>query len=154
MEITSLGIGIGFVAGLLVVGLFVPSFNNRLHTQYRSRMAHLEDTLRDLRQERADDRETNRRLRRELAVNTIASLENTRQERDQALEELEKLSNELKGATTELADRDRSLREARLAIHDIRVHLERDRFVPHLEVLAVDGSVDSDDPALDQTVVS
>ena len=119
---------LGTATGLAVIGLLAPSINRRLHGRCRAGLAELELALRELRQERADDRETNRRLRRELAIKTPANFEATRQERDWALDELDKLSTELQAAATELADRDRSLRQARLAIHEIRAQLEADRF--------------------------
>ncbi len=119
---------IGLSVGLLLFALLLPAMNKRQRARHQVAIGRYEVELSELRQERADDRETNRRLRRELAINTPHSLENTREERDRAMDELDKLSAELRHATMELADRDRSLREARLAIHDIRVQLERDRF--------------------------
>lgn len=119
---------IGLAVGLLLFALLLPATNKRQRARHQAALDRYEAELGELRQERADDRETNRRLRRELAINTPHSLEATREERDRAIEELDKLSSELRHATMELADRDRSLREARLAIHDIRVQLERDRF--------------------------
>lgn len=119
---------IGLAVGLLLFALLLPLTNKRQRARHQAVLDRYEAELSELRQERADDRETNRRLRRELAINTPHSLEATREERNRAIEELDKLSSELRHATMELADRDRSLREARLAIHDIRVQLERDRF--------------------------
>lgn len=119
---------IGLAVGLLLFALLLPATNKRQRARHQAVIDRYEAELSELRQERADDRETNRRLRRELAINTPHSLEATREERNRAIEELDKLSSELRHATMELADRDRSLREARLAIHDIRVQLERDRF--------------------------
>ncbi|MDH4076038.1 MAG: hypothetical protein OEW29_08885 [Acidimicrobiia bacterium] len=119
---------IGLAVGLVLLALLVPVASKRMRARHEAAIHRYEAELAELRQERADDRETNRRLRRELAINTPLSLEATREERDRAIEELDKLSSELRHATTELADRDRSLREARLAIHDIRVQLEHDRF--------------------------
>ncbi len=119
---------IGLAVGLLLFALLLPATNKRQRARHQAVIDRYEAELSELRQERADDRETNRRLRRELAINTPHSLEATREERNRAIEELDKLSSELRNTTIELADRDRSLREARLAIHDIRVQLERDRF--------------------------
>lgn len=118
----------GLAVGLLAVAIVSLLSSRRARAGYEARLGHYEDELAELRQERADDRETNRRLRRELALNTPGTLEATRAERDRAIEELDKLHTELRQASSELAARDRSLREARLAIHDIRVQLERNRF--------------------------
>lgn len=133
---------IGLLAGLVLFALLLPAVTKRVRAQHQAELEQYEDELAELRQERADDRETNRRLRRELAINTPDSLQTTREERDRAIDELDKLNAELRHATSELADRDRSLREARLAIHDIRVQLERDRFA-----LGTDGEA-----ALDEAV--
>jgi uncharacterized membrane-anchored protein YhcB (DUF1043 family) len=119
---------LGLIAGGLALALLRPTMNRRVSAKYQAEIDQYQYELSELRQERADDRETNRRLRRELAINTPHTLQSTREARDRAVDELEKLHSELHKATSELADRDRSLREARLAIHDIRVQLERDRF--------------------------
>ncbi len=131
---------IGLAVGLLFFALLLPATNKRQRARHQVVIDRLEAELTELRQERADDRETNRRLRRELAINTPHSLEATREERNRAIEELDKLSSELRHTTIELADRDRSLREARLAIHDIRVQLERDRFNLAIDDTEGDGA--------------
>lgn len=138
---------IGLAVGLSLFALLLPLTNKRLRARHEAAIDRYEAELGELRQERADDRETNRRLRRELAINTPHSLEATREERNRAIEELDKLSSELRHATMELADRDRSLREARLAIHDIRVHLERDRFNLGIDDAEADGGAGGSDAA-------
>ncbi len=119
---------LGVLAGVVAFALFLPSFRKRAQARFDEDLYKQEQVIVDLRQERASDRETNRRLRHELAIKTPINYEATREERDSAITELAKLNSELSEASMQLADRDRSLREARLAIHDIRVQLERDRF--------------------------
>ncbi|MFV0259570.1 MAG: hypothetical protein ACK5PP_14135 [Acidimicrobiales bacterium] len=136
MELASLGIMlIGLIVGLVVAGAMVPSYTRRVCRRYTEREGQLEADLADLRREQAADRETNRRLRHDLAVNTPEHLELTREERDWALAELDR-------AKGDLADRDRSLREARLAIQEIRVDLEENGLIERRRprpLAAVDG---------------
>ena len=119
---------LGLIAGVIAVAVILPSVNKRTAARHQAEIEQYEQLVVDLRRERADDRETNRKLRHQLAISTPQNFEHTREERDSAIEELDKLHAELRETTLELADRDRSLREARLAIHDIRVELERNRF--------------------------
>jgi septal ring factor EnvC (AmiA/AmiB activator) len=119
---------LGLIAGAVGVALVLPSLNRRMAARHQAQIDQYERLVVDLRRECADDRETNRRLRHQLAISTPQNLEHTKEERDSAIEELEKLHTELRETTLELANRDRSLREARMAIHDIRVELERNRF--------------------------
>lgn len=119
---------VGLIAGVIALALIFPSVNKRTAARHQAEIDQYEHLVADLRRERADDRETNRRLRHQLAISTPQNFAHTREERDSAIEELDKLHAELRETTLELADRDRSLREARLAIHDIRVELERNRF--------------------------
>jgi len=141
---------LGVVAGVIVFALVLPSLTRRAKARQQAELEKYERLIADLRLERANDRETNRRLRHELAISTPQHLETTREERDSALEELDKLSAELQETTLELADRDRSLREARLAIHDIRVQLERDRFTAAAGADALADDRDADAPADDR----
>lgn len=119
---------LGLISGVTAVALILPSLNKRTVAKHQAQIDQYEQLVADLRREQADDRETNRRLRHQLAISTPQNFEHTREERDSAIEELDKLHSELRETTLELADRDRSLSEARLAIHDIRVELERNRF--------------------------
>ncbi|MGF1597604.1 MAG: hypothetical protein ACFCVK_11855 [Acidimicrobiales bacterium] len=158
METTTItALLIGTIAGVVAVGVMLPSLSKRLRARHGAELRRLESEIADLRQELAQDREVNRRLRRELVINTPESLELTREERDRALDELGKLSAELQGATLELADRDRSLREARMAIHEIRVQLERNRFAGEESAAAARQIVDQarqlvqGDPGDDET---
>ena len=116
--------GIGLATGFLSFALVLPFLNRWLRLRYRTQVAGYEKVIVGLRQERADDRETNRRLRRELAVTTPENFVANSEERDLAVGEVERLKSELFQSARQLADRDRSLREARLAIHEIRVQLE------------------------------
>lgn len=115
---------LGLVAGVIVVALFLPSLNKRVRSRHQVEIDRLDGEIADLRQDQADDREVNRRLRHDLAINTPATLDATVQERDEALEELAGLNRDLQKASVELADRDRSLRQALLAIREIRQELE------------------------------
>ena len=137
---------LGLVAGLVMFALVLPSLTKRAKARHQAAIEFYEHTIADLRQERADDRETNRRLRHQLAISTPQYFETTRVERDSALTELEQLHVELREANLELADRDRMLREARLAIHEIRVQLERDRAAASLEP----ATTPTDDACVDE----
>jgi hypothetical protein len=116
---------VGLLAGVAVAALAGLWLHSRTGAEHVAEIERHRSAIADMRQERAGDREVNRRLRHELAINTP---ENLREERDHALFELDKLSSELLETTLELEDRDRSLRAARQAIHEIRLRLERDRF--------------------------
>ncbi len=125
---TVIALVLGFIAGVVAVALVLPSMRRRTAARHQAEIDQYEQLVIDLRRERAADRETNRRLRHQLAIRTPQNYEHTLEERDSAIDELDKLHTELRQTTLELADRDRSLREARLAIHDIRIELERNRF--------------------------
>jgi uncharacterized membrane protein YccC len=118
---------LGLAAGFLVLALLLPYLSRRLRLRYRRQVEDYEQVIVDLRQERADDREINRRLRRELAVSTPEHLVSTREELAVAVGDGERMRSELHHSARQLGERDRSLREARLAIHEIRVQLEQDR---------------------------
>lgn len=142
---------LGLVAGLIAFALALPSLNKRTKARHQREIQRYEDVIVDLRQERADDRETNRRLRHTLAINTPEGLEETRGERDRALDELDRLTAELRDRTLELAKRDRALREARLAIHDIRIQLEQDRLVDDRDG-SERGAAEGGEPSIDQVL--
>lgn len=135
---------LGLLAGVLIFSLVIPTIRKRSRAVYRNQIEDYEQTVVDLRQERADDRETNRRLRRELAISTPEHLEVTRQELGSANEHVSRLSDELRQSHGELTERDRSLREARLAIQEIRLQLEQDRLEPD----AQDEQISDDDVVL------
>lgn len=125
------GVLVGFLGGVFVsaagLGSLFWRLDKRNRLAWQAEVDAYEAEVADLRRDQTADRENNRRLRRELAINTPDSLAITRQERDQALDELDQLTADMRKATSALIDRDSALREARLAIHDIRVQLERER---------------------------
>ncbi len=110
---------VGFGLGVVVIALLIPVFSSRSRAGVRAELEDRDRYIADLRQEQAEDRETNRRLRHELATAVPESLSTLRAERTAAMAEVERLRGEL-------VDRDRSLREARLAIQEIRHALEHD----------------------------
>jgi septal ring factor EnvC (AmiA/AmiB activator) len=116
---------LGLATGVVMLALLTPALKRRIQVGYQQQLSAYEQTVADLRQERAADRETNRRLRHDLAVNTPQNLEATRHELDTALADLAKVNADLERVADQLSERDRSLREARLAIQDIRLQLER-----------------------------
>jgi chromosome segregation ATPase len=115
---------VGLLAGIGASVVMAAWLYRRVGVQHGAEIERYRRAIDDMRQERAGDREVNRQLRHELAINTPVNL---REERDRALLELDKLNSELLETTLELEDRDRSLREARQAIYEIRVQLERNR---------------------------
>ncbi|MEL7156104.1 MAG: hypothetical protein AAFN30_05835 [Actinomycetota bacterium] len=119
-----LGVAVGV---LLFMALFLLA-RRRLRLSNRAQIEQYEQTILDLRQERAEGRETNRRLRHELAISTPEHLESTRLELAEANEREADLQARLTEADVQLSVRDRSLREARLAIQEIRLQLEEGRF--------------------------
>lgn len=107
----------------------------RLRAQHGQEVARYDESITDLRQERAEDKETNRRLRHELVANTPERLQEQANraeidrdsavaERDQALEQLELVQNDLTAANSRIADRETKLRQYREALKDIRMSLE------------------------------
>ncbi|MEM9134481.1 MAG: hypothetical protein AAGE88_19180 [Actinomycetota bacterium] len=118
---------LGMVVGLLAcIAIFVLA-RRQLRLNNRTQIEQYEQTILDLRQERAEGREANRRLRHELAVSTPEHLEQTRADLADATERIESLEADLLAAGEQLTVRDRSLREARLAIQEIRLQLEAGR---------------------------
>ncbi|MEM7340317.1 MAG: hypothetical protein AAF467_16790 [Actinomycetota bacterium] len=129
----------GLAAGLALVAIAIPMVNRQRRARHRNQLVGYEEQVAELRAELADDRETNRRLRHELATNRPGDAEMLRTERDEAHGEVARLRGELDQAAEQMAERDRSLREARMAIHEIRVQLEGERFS---ERAAADTSVE------------
>ena len=126
--VLSFVLGMAAGAALAAVVLFAVA-RQRVRRSFEAKLARAELEVSELRMDRAEDREINRRLRHELAVNTPETLAATRDERDLLVTDLDRARRELERMSSELSDRDRSLREARLAIQDIRIHLERERFL-------------------------
>ncbi len=118
---------LGMVVGLLACTAVFMLARRQLRLNNRSQIEQYEQTILDLRQERAEGREANRRLRHQLAVNTPENLEQTRADLAEADERIQSLEADLIAAGEQLTVRDRSLREARLAIQEIRLQLEAGR---------------------------
>lgn len=118
---------LGMVVGVLVCTALFTLARRQLRLNNRTQIEKYEQTILDLRQERAEGREANRRLRHELAVSTPESLEATRSNLAEADERIASLEADLVEAGEQLTVRDRSLREARLAIQEIRLQLEAGR---------------------------
>lgn len=118
---------LGMVVGLLACTAVFMLARRQLRLNNRSQIEQYEQTILDLRQERAEGREANRRLRHQLAVNTPENLEQTRADLAEANERMQSLEADLIAAGEQLTVRDRSLREARLAIQEIRLQLEAGR---------------------------
>ncbi|MCP3992122.1 MAG: hypothetical protein GY724_23830 [Actinomycetia bacterium] len=120
--VTSFALGV--VLGFVLLSLLIPILSRRQRKGMRARIEDYEHVIADLRLDQADDRETNRRLRHQLAVSTPEQLEVTREELDRVSGQVTKLQADLDESADRLAERDRSLREARLAIQEIRLQLE------------------------------
>jgi hypothetical protein len=126
---------VGFVAGLALMALLLLFYVRRLGKKHADVVGQLDSSILDLRQERAEDKETNRRLRHELVSQSpgrLVEVANTAEherdsavsERDQAVEQLELVQQDLSQATAKLADRESKLREYREALKEIRMSLE------------------------------
>lgn len=107
---------VGLIIGGFAVALMIPRAKRGARVTADAELAARDAALAELRSEQAEDRETNRRLRHELATSTPDQLRAARADTDRLRRELD--------------DRDRSLREARLAVQDIRRALEDGRLVP------------------------
>ncbi|MEM7274916.1 MAG: hypothetical protein AAF547_17675 [Actinomycetota bacterium] len=144
---------VGFAIALVVMCLAWYLGTRSARDKHGREIARLDESILDLRQERAEDKETNRRLRHQLASNTpdrlleaTAHAELERDavlvERDQALEQLELVRQDLGQATRRLADRESKLRQYREALKEIRLSLEAQD--PNRTARAADGLIDTD----------
>ncbi len=138
-----MGLIVGFVAAVILMSFLLFVVTRRLRLTHEDDTARYDEAIRDLRQERAEDKETNRRLRHELVslspdrlVETATNAEFERDaaaaERDQAIEQLHIVNQDLTVASRRLADRESKLRQYREALKEIRISLEaqdRDRGV-------------------------
>ncbi len=111
---------LGLVLGFVLLSVLIPVLNRRQRASLRAGVDEYERAIADLRQEQAKDRETNRRLRHQLAVSTPGHLEATREELDLATDQLARLQAGRDQSADRLAERHRALREARLASQEIR----------------------------------
>lgn len=129
------GLLIGAVLAAVVIGAIGAAGLRRLQERHRSERAALDDAVLELRQERAEDKETNRRLRHELVAHTPDRLIETAMaaelerdaaisERNQAIEQLHLVHQDLKLANGKLADSETKLRKYREALKEIRMSLE------------------------------
>ena len=129
------GLIVGFVAAIVLMCLVLYPVARRLTMRHEEDLRRYGESIIDLRQERAEDKETNRRLRHQLVANspdrlveiaTNAELERDSAlgERDQALEQLHLLQRDLSLANGRLTDREAKLRQYREALKEIRISLE------------------------------
>lgn len=130
-----LGLIAGAVGALAFAGIGSWLYVRRLAMDHDEQIVGLDTTVLELRQEAAEDKETNRRLRHELAVKTPGHLLETAttaemdrdsaiSERDQAIEQLDLVQRDLAGAKTRLGHQDAKLRQYREALQEIRLSLE------------------------------
>lgn len=144
---------IGFVAAVALMCLLWFLATRRTREQHRREMERYDESIIDLRQERAEDKETNRRLRHELAANTPDRLlesatraeidrDSALVERDQALEQLDLVQKDLAAANGRITDRETKLRQYREALKEIRISLEAQG--RGTTAGAADGLIDTD----------
>ncbi len=130
-----IGLVIGAGGALVVTLTLLWGYLRDLARRQAERPDERDAMILEMRQEAAEDRETNRRLRHELAVTTPAHLLETASaaeierdgavsERDQALEQLDLVQRDLAAARSRLADQDTKLRQYREALQEIRLALE------------------------------
>lgn len=147
------GVIIGFVAAVALMCLLWFFITRNLREKHRREIDRYDESIIDLRQERAEDKETNRRLRHELAANTPDRLlesatnaeierDSALVERDQALEQLDLVQSDLASANGRLADREAKLRQYREALKEIRISLEAQGRGPTAQ--PADGLIDTD----------
>lgn len=147
------GLIVGFVAAVVLMCFVLFLITRRLRAQQGLEVERFEESIVDLRQERAEDKETNRRLRHELVsqspgrlVETATTAEfdrdNAISERDQALDQLQLVQQDLASANRRLADRENKLRQYREALKEIRISLEAQDRVR--EVAGADNLIDTD----------
>lgn len=126
---------LGFAVGAVLVAAIFFALNRKAKAFHEAETAEFRGSLVELKEERATDKETNRKLRHELAANTPEGLAATAAEarvdrdnavvdRDQAVEQLELAKTDLEQASARLADRESKLREYREALQEIRMSLE------------------------------
>lgn len=137
-----MGLIIGFAVGsVLLSGLLLVAIG-RVRAGQANRLAAQEETIVDLRQELADDKETNRRLRHQLHSLAVGAdgasfssieasaaihgvdLDTALSERDMARQDLAETLRSLESVRARLADREDKLREYREAVKEIRLSLE------------------------------
>lgn len=137
-----MGLILGFVVGSVLLSGLLYLAIGRVRASQADRLAAQEETIVDLRQELAEDKETNRHLRHQLHTLTVGSdgsaigsvavggpalpvdTDTALTERDAARRELAATQRSLESARSRLADREDKLREYREAVKEIRLSLE------------------------------
>lgn len=149
-----MGLIVGFVAAVIIMSFALFVVTRRLRVRHAEETSRYDESITDLRQERAEDKETNRRLRHELVslspdrlveatTNAEFERDNALSERDQALEQLQLMQQDFGVANRRLADRESKLRQYREALKEIRISLEaqdRERSMP----ASADNLIDTD----------
>lgn len=135
------GLVIGFAVGVVLLSVLMYVAVRRARQQSAQRLIAQEETIIDLRQELAEDKENNRRLRHQLHSATAApgpahgddfahfegiedKLALVSSERDDALLKLSEARMTLESTKSRLADREAKLAEYRAAVKQIRMSLE------------------------------
>lgn len=137
-----MGLIVGFVVGTILLSGLLYVAITRVRASLADRLTAQEETIVDLRQELAEDKETNRRLRHQLhsltggsdggAVGSIlgdsaphpVDIDSAISQRDAARQELAETQRSLESVRARLADREDKLREYREAVKEIRLSLE------------------------------
>ncbi len=151
-----MGLIVGFVAAVILMCFLLFVVTRRLRLRHAEETSRYDESITDLRQERAEDKETNRRLRHELVslspdrlveatTNAEFERDNALSERDQALEQLHLMQQDFGVANRRLADQESKLRQYREALKEIRISLEaQDRERSMLMPAAADNLIDTD----------
>ncbi len=130
-----IGILLGAAGSALIVFGLVWLRLRTVRSRLVVELARRDSDLVELRQELADDKETNRRLRRDLAMQTperLTEIASTAQanhevavrERDQAVERSQRVQRELDTTKARLSQQESKLRHYREALQEIRLTLE------------------------------
>ena len=137
-----MGLIVGFAVGSLLLSALLYVVITRVRASQADRLAAQDETIADLRQELATDKETNRRLRHQIhalsagsegtampsidleEADRAAEIDQALSERDLARQELAETQRRLESARTRLTDREAKLREYREAVKEIRLSLE------------------------------
>ena len=135
----TMGLMVGFAVATVLLSVLMALVVRRVRASTATELARQQELVAELRQERAEDKETNRRLRHDLhyartaqqftADDGYASIvgvdpDTAHMERDDALRELAKTQRRLESVQARLADREAKLRDYRDALKEIRVSLE------------------------------
>ena len=141
-----MGLIIGFVVGSVLLSVLMYVAIGRVRRSLATNLSVQNATITDLRQELADDKETNRRLRHELhslssgaAAQTSADVSDRESNglessaigaigvstvNEETAQQLADAQRSLESARSRLADREAKLREYREALQEIRLSLE------------------------------